>query len=141
MKKKGHACAWSCFGKLFFQDYHKRCSTLEWCNNEKEVLRNIIISFGIRDEASRYIKLLDIDFDGTKWNSFVRKKLLAIVICTRDRHTFNIWVTNEYGIKESWTKQLSVGPLCVHRMVGCGRNEELLDFFLLTFFLNFSISL
>ncbi len=33
---------------------------------------------------------------------------------------------NEYGIKESWTKQLSVGPLCAHRMDGCGRNEELL---------------
>ncbi len=96
---------------------------------KKRVLRNIIISFGIRDEASRYIKLLDIDFDGTKWNPFVRMKLLAIVICTRDRHTFNIWVMNEYGIKESWTKQLSVGPLCVHRMVGCGRMKGFLIFF------------
>lgn len=33
---------------------------------------------------------------------------------------------NEYGVKETWTKQLSIGPLLAWICVGCGRNEELL---------------
>ena len=31
---------------------------------------------------------------------------------------------NEYGAKETWTKQLSIGPLLAWSFVGCGRNEE-----------------
>jgi hypothetical protein len=78
----GTAALMKLFAKSLRQLFHLR----NWSGviMKKRVLRNIIISFGIGDEVSRYIKLPDIDFDGTKWNPFVRKKLLAIVICTRD---------------------------------------------------------
>ena len=94
------------------------------------VVRNLIISFGLRDEMSHYIELPEINLDGNEiyeWFPFVRKELLAIVISSGEyQRTFNIWVMNEYGIKETWNKQLTVGPIYVHRLVGCGRNEELL---------------
>lgn len=32
---------------------------------------------------------------------------------------------NEYGFKETWTKQLSIGALLEWSFVGCGKNEEL----------------
>jgi F-box interacting protein len=91
--------------------------------------RDIIISFCIGDEVCRYIELPEMELDGKSWYPFVRKESLAIVISsgdTRDGSTFTIWVMKEYGVKESWTQQLSVGPILAQRFVGCGRNEEFL---------------
>ncbi|XP_050264025.1 F-box/kelch-repeat protein At3g23880-like [Quercus robur] len=65
---------------------------------KKEIIHNIIISFNIRDEVSRQ----------------------------QYEPRFDIWVMNEYGVKETWTKQFSIGPLLAWSFVGCGRNEELL---------------
>uniref|UniRef100_A0A2N9EFS6 F-box domain-containing protein n=1 Tax=Fagus sylvatica TaxID=28930 RepID=A0A2N9EFS6_FAGSY len=93
-------------------------------------IHNSIIAFGIGDEVCRHIELPKIDLDRKDWSTFVRKESLAIVICSEDDtiegSTFTIWVMKEYGVKKSWTQQLSVGPIHAHRFVGCGRNEELL---------------
>jgi hypothetical protein len=96
---------------------------------------NTIIAFGIGDEVCRHIELPKIDLDRKNWSTFVRKESLAIVISSGDDtiggSTFTIWVMKEYGsILEcwtyTWTQQLSVGPILARRLVGCGRNEELL---------------
>ncbi|GMY21186.1 F-box protein At3g07870-like [Fagus crenata] len=92
-------------------------------------IRDIIISFCIRDEVCRHIELPEIELDEKHWYPFVRKESLAIVInsgLTRDGSTFTIWVMEEYGIKETWTKILRVGPILARRFVGFGRNEGLL---------------
>ncbi len=93
-------------------------------------IHNTIIAFGIGDEVCRHIELPKIDLDRKDWSTFVRKESLAIVICSEDDtiegSTFTIWVMKEYGVKKSWTQQLSVGPIHAYRFVGCGRNEELL---------------
>ena len=97
---------------------------------KKEIIHNIIISFNIRDEVCGYIKLPnELKFDKNYWYPFVRNGLLCIVvISSRQKYEprFDIWVMNEYGVKETWTKQLSIGPLLAWSFVGCDRNEELL---------------
>ncbi|XP_050264028.1 F-box/kelch-repeat protein At3g23880-like [Quercus robur] len=90
-----------------------------------------IISFDVGSEVTRYIKLpYKIDLAKEEWWPFVRNGSLAMVIRskTHEEHhyIFNIWVMNEYGVKKSWTKQLTVGPLFVLKLVECGMNEELL---------------
>ena len=97
---------------------------------KKEIIHNIIISFNIRDKVCGYIKLPnELKFDKNYWYPFVRNGLLCIVvISSRQKYEprFDIWVMNEYGAKETWTKQLSIGPLLAWSFVGCDRNEELL---------------
>ena len=40
---------------------------------------------------------------------------------------FDIWVMHEYGVEDSWTKQLVVGPLLrIHRPLPLAKNGELL---------------
>ena len=40
---------------------------------------------------------------------------------------FDIWVMREYGVVDSWTKQLVVGPLLrIHRPLPLAKNGELL---------------
>ena len=40
---------------------------------------------------------------------------------------FDIWVMREYGVVDSWTKQLVVGPLLrIHRPLPFAKNGELL---------------
>jgi len=54
--------------------------------------------------------------------------LCVVVVSSRHQYEprFEIWVKNEYGIKETWTKKLRIGPILAWSLVGCGRNEELL---------------
>ena len=102
---------------------------LHWRGATSVAVSNLIISFGIRDEVCRCIELPEFDWDGNEmyeWFPFVMKESLAVVICSGFQMICNIWVMNEYGINESWTKQLRVEPICVDRLAGCGRNEELL---------------
>ncbi|KAK4598347.1 hypothetical protein RGQ29_015711 [Quercus rubra] len=57
---------------------------------------------------------------------------LALIIvfnvnCTIPKRYFNIWVMREYGVEDSWTKQLVVGPLKgIQKPVGFVKNEELI---------------
>ena len=46
-------------------------------------IRDIIISFCVRDEVCRHIELPEIEFDGKNWYPFVRQESLAIVISLR----------------------------------------------------------
>jgi len=108
---------------------------------KREFYSFLILSFGIKNEVTQYIKVpeIDLDGDGKEWYPFDRNGSLAIVISSTNyqeyrnkfniweyRNTFDIWVMNEYRVEESWTKQLTVGPLSVHSLVGFGKNEELL---------------
>jgi F-box interacting protein len=95
-------------------------------SGEKRLIREIIISFCIRNEVCKHIKLPEIEIEEDDWYPFVRKESLAIVIGSGRIPTFTIWVMKEYGVQETWTKLLTVGPLYARRLVGCGRNEELL---------------
>ena len=57
---------------------------------------------------------------------------LALIIvfnvnCTIPKRYFNIWVMREYGVEDSWTKQLVVGPLKgIQKPLGFVKNEELI---------------
>ncbi|KAB1202162.1 hypothetical protein CJ030_MR8G020240 [Morella rubra] len=49
----------------------------------------------------------------TNWkNFFVLKELVAMAIYIREEGPFelDIWLLLEYGVKESWTKLVTVGP-------------------------------
>ena len=58
--------------------------------------------------------------------------LLLLFINYKDGHImtekyFDIWVMREYGVEDSWTKQLVVGPLLrIHRPLPFAKNGELL---------------
>ena len=97
---------------------------------KRRKIRDIIISFCVRDEVCRHIELPEIELDGKNWYPFVREESLAIVIRSGDTRTFTftftIWVMKEYGFKKTWTQQLSVGPISAQRFVGCGRNGDFL---------------
>ena len=55
---------------------------------------------------------------------------LAFVVykkCTMTEKYFDIWVMREYGVEDSWTKQLVVGPLLgIHRPLKFPKNGMLL---------------
>ena len=53
--------------------------------------------------------------------------LAFIVNRTIPKKYFNIWVMREYGVEDSWTKQLVVGPLeGIQKPLGFVKNEELI---------------
>ena len=58
--------------------------------------------------------------------------LLLLFINYKDGHImtekyFDIWVMREYGVEDSWTKQLVVGPLLrIQKPLPFAKNGELL---------------
>ena len=102
----------------------------------------IILSFDMSREVFRIMKLLDEVFRKLRYpvdsvSSMQRNKVfsmfndcLAFVVYKKYTMTekyFDIWVMCEYGVEDSWTKQLVVGPLLgIHRPLKFSKNGMLL---------------
>lgn len=67
-----------------------------------------VVSFDLKDEQLRLIDVLGFDMvpHSLKGITFGLLNESLMLVCTK-RHTCDIWVMNEYGIHESWTKQFS----------------------------------
>ena len=102
----------------------------------------IILSFDMSREVFRIMRLPDemhrklrypVDWvSSTQRNKVfsVFNDCLAFVVYEEDAMTekyFDIWVMREYGVEDSWTKQLVVGPLLgIHRPLQFSKNGMLL---------------
>ncbi|KAF9602110.1 hypothetical protein IFM89_025155 [Coptis chinensis] len=64
--------------------------------------------------------------------AILRENIACIVLCsltpeiTTWDYDFEIWVMNEFGVKESWTKLYTVGPFSIPRQKGFSKNGEFL---------------
>lgn len=78
--------------------------------------------------TSSYLRLTWLEKKGVLL--IARNGSLAILVSSRNYQgmgsTFNIWVMNEYRVKEYWTKKLTVGRRSANRFVRYGKNEKLL---------------
>ena len=78
--------------------------------------------------TSSYLRLTWLEKKGVLL--IARNGSLAILVSSRNYQgmgsTFNIWVMNEYRVKEYWTKKLTVGRRFANRFVRYGKNEKLL---------------
>lgn len=91
----------------------------------------IILSFNMSSEVFRVIPFPDVCFylDGNRKGLAVLNDSLALTLYVPslvDAY-FDIWVMNEYGVKESWTKQFTIGPLSgIYSPISFWKSEELL---------------
>uniref|UniRef100_A0A5B7AF69 Putative F-box protein CPR30-like n=1 Tax=Davidia involucrata TaxID=16924 RepID=A0A5B7AF69_DAVIN len=102
--------------------------------------RELIVSFDMGDEVFCYTKpppfrfrddddYDDDDDDCLRWHLVVFKECLGMIICSDNgpNKKFDIWVMNEYGVAESWTKHISFGPYPgINRPMRCGKKCEVL---------------
>ena len=102
----------------------------------------VIVCFDMNHEVFRVIRFPDDVFQRLRYLELVdvstMEKTLAVLndclafIVYNDESTltekfFDIWVIREYGVEDSWTKQLVVGPLLgIKEPLGFARNGELL---------------
>ncbi|XP_023904830.2 F-box/kelch-repeat protein At3g06240 [Quercus suber] len=102
----------------------------------------IILSFDMSREVFRIMRLPDEVFRKLRYpvdsvSSTQRNKVfsvfndcLAFVVYEEDTMTekyFDIWVMRQYGVEDSWTKQLVVGPLLgIHKPLQFSQNGMLL---------------
>ncbi|XP_004305455.1 PREDICTED: F-box/kelch-repeat protein At3g23880-like [Fragaria vesca subsp. vesca] len=96
-----------------------------------EAFRNVVVGFDVCQEAFHEIKLPK-DLASEVPNMFITVigKCLAVQHYDSVRECCNLWVMREYGVVESWTKQLSIDFLTpnfrVTRVLGCRKNGEFL---------------
>ncbi|XP_030963754.1 F-box/kelch-repeat protein At3g06240-like [Quercus lobata] len=102
----------------------------------------IILSFDMSREVFRIMKLPDEVFRKLRYpvdsvSSMQRHKVFSVFndclafifykMGTMTEKYFDIWVMREYGVEDSWTKQLVVGPLLgIHRPLKFSKNGMLL---------------
>ncbi|KAL0014068.1 hypothetical protein SO802_001137 [Lithocarpus litseifolius] len=94
----------------------------------------LIISFDMSDEVFQIIRMPELeDVSGMNLKTFsVLNDCLALIFYSAEEtvtvKNFDIWMMYEYGVKESWIKQLVVGPALVgiERPLGFAKNGELL---------------
>ena len=102
----------------------------------------IILSFDMSREVFQIMRLPDemyrkLRYPVDRVSSTQRNRVfsvfndcLAFVVYEEDAMTekyFDIWVMREYGVEDSWTKQLVVGPLLgIHRPLQFSKNGMLL---------------
>ena len=102
----------------------------------------IILSFDMSNDVFRIMRLPDEVFRKLRYPeldnvsrmnkifSVFNDRLAFIVYKDEDTMTekyFDIWVMREYGVEDSWTKQLVVGPLLgIERPLQFAKNGELL---------------
>ncbi|KAF9593249.1 hypothetical protein IFM89_021005 [Coptis chinensis] len=104
-----------------------------------EIYNHFILSFDFSSEVFGTMSLPEVDsikFDPCPQLAILRDNLALItkVVFSYEMDTthFEIWVLNEYGVKESWTKLYKVGPFLVSIPIGLSRNGD--NFFLTTKF-------
>ncbi|KAF9593263.1 hypothetical protein IFM89_021019 [Coptis chinensis] len=100
---------------------------------------HFILSFDFSSKVFGTMSLPEVDsvkFDVCPQLAILRDNLALIntvdfsyEMCTNN---FEIWVLNEYGVKESWTKLYKVGPFVRSSPIGLSRNGD--NFFLTTEF-------
>ncbi|KAL0014072.1 hypothetical protein SO802_001141 [Lithocarpus litseifolius] len=94
----------------------------------------LIISFDMSDEVFQIIRMPELeDVSGMNLKTIsVLNDCLALILYSAEEtvtvKNFDIWMMYEYGVKESWIKQLVVGPALVgiERPLGFAKNGELL---------------
>ncbi|KAK4595746.1 hypothetical protein RGQ29_014012 [Quercus rubra] len=92
-----------------------------------------ILSFDMSNEVFLTTTLPDGDLEdpnGTWRIFFVHNELVSLVTFGKDRerleNCFYIWSLLEFGVKESWTKLFTIGPLMgIEKPLGFWKNESL----------------
>ncbi|KAB1201227.1 hypothetical protein CJ030_MR0G004585 [Morella rubra] len=99
-----------------------------WAQNDCE----IVLSFDMSNEVFLTTPLPDEGVIGqvsdTWKNFFVLNELVAMAIYIIEEGPFglDIWFLLEYGVKESWTKMITVGPLTGFiQTLGYGKNDTI----------------
>ncbi|KAF9593266.1 hypothetical protein IFM89_021022 [Coptis chinensis] len=104
-----------------------------------EIFNPFILSFDFSSKVFGTMSLPEVD--GVKFDTYpqlaILRDNLALInkvdfsheMCTNH---FEVWVLNEYGVKESWTKLYKVGPFVRSSPIGLSRNGD--NFFLTTEF-------
>ncbi|KAM7494469.1 hypothetical protein LguiB_029078 [Lonicera macranthoides] len=113
-----------CFTPFFNGSFH-------WYAQKDEFQYELILSFNMSTEVFEEIPLPSICSypDGKARSLTILNKSLALILYVREEvdKFFDIWVMNEYGSKESWTKQFSIRPLSgIHCPLSFWRCDELL---------------
>ncbi|KAM7493700.1 hypothetical protein LguiB_028309 [Lonicera macranthoides] len=115
-----------CFELLFNGVFHWYAQNS--CDNSRYEL---ILSFHMSTEVFKEIHFPDTCY----WNKrrslgVLNNESLALILFedyNQAHKNFEIWVMKEYGVKESWTKQFTVGPLLgIHSPLSFGKHNELL---------------
>nr|DAD20306.1 TPA_asm: hypothetical protein HUJ06_021769 [Nelumbo nucifera] len=75
---------------------------------------NLVFSFDLRDEEYRVVPLPSFPDDSFRMNVRVLRGRLCI-LCNYYKFRVDIWVMNEYGVKESWSRQFSIAQPSVIR--------------------------
>ncbi|KAJ7974701.1 F-box protein family [Quillaja saponaria] len=90
---------------------------------------DLILAFDMSDEMFRKIRgpALGISSDETRWSVASFKESLSVITYPRkgiDKY-FDLWVMEDYGNEESWTKQIRIGPILgMQRPLGFWRNHQ-----------------
>jgi molecular chaperone HtpG len=101
-----------------------------WFCGEDSPDGNCVVSFYLSNEEFFVTPIPSDDdyyvFDETSWiNLVVLNGFIALFSYHKDT-TFHISILGEFGVEESWTKLLTIGPLpCVERPFGVGTKGEI----------------
>ncbi|KAJ7974649.1 F-box protein family [Quillaja saponaria] len=92
---------------------------------------DLILAFDISDEMFRTIRGPNLGISSEEIAGIVASFKESISVITYPREGtekyFDVWVMEDYGKEESWTKQLRIGPILdVERPLGFWRNRQLL---------------
>ncbi|KAF5196249.1 F-box/kelch-repeat protein [Thalictrum thalictroides] len=93
--------------------------------NENEMFR--IITFDFTSEVFGTIPLPNIQIDFPPVLAILRDKITIVhrVEFASQFDLYQIWVLNEYSVKESWTKLCTVGPFPMTQPIGFSKNGDL----------------
>uniref|UniRef100_A0A5B6YUY8 F-box domain-containing protein n=1 Tax=Davidia involucrata TaxID=16924 RepID=A0A5B6YUY8_DAVIN len=104
------------------------CRSFHWpAYSSGDVFRQLIVSFDISEEAFGEIMLPNYQVDGDKLHESIKvyKGLLALFVWST--HCCHVWVMKEYGVPESWMKQLTIfSQTSVSRSLGFTKDNEVI---------------
>ncbi|KAI8534214.1 hypothetical protein RHMOL_Rhmol10G0071600 [Rhododendron molle] len=119
--------------------YHSqthRCTSSDgvfyWLADDRCARVHVICAFRMLDELFERIPLPENFHILSLSNFCLLKDSLALVVLSDTDHRrvatfFDVWVMDEYGVKESWTKKYVIGPLLGnHDALGFRSNVEVL---------------
>ncbi|KAL0007315.1 hypothetical protein SO802_008817 [Lithocarpus litseifolius] len=93
--------------------------------------RAVFQVIGLPDEVFRKLRFPEGDASCMNKDFAMCNDCLAFIVYEDENimteKYFDIWVMREYGVEDSWTKQLVVGPLLrIHRPLPFAKNGKLL---------------
>jgi hypothetical protein len=101
------------------------------CGSELESL----LSFDMSNEAFLFTPMPDERMIGGQFENwrefFVLNEKVALAVTIKDEEKletrFDVWLLNEYGVKESWSKLFTLGPLTgIRKPLGFWKNQTML---------------